>query len=59
MRAPILQLSAPASAMSPVPGAHHLKPSSRRAGRGRLIIDADTYSEVQTPLVGVDALRRR
>lgn len=51
MGAPILQLSAP-SAASPVQGAPHLKPRRRRPGLAQLILDADNYTMVQTPIVG-------
>ncbi|KMV15936.1 type VII secretion protein [Mycolicibacterium conceptionense] len=59
MLAPMLQLAAPPSTADPVGQAWHLKPARWREGQGRLIVDAEEYSMVQTALVDVDEVARK
>jgi S-DNA-T family DNA segregation ATPase FtsK/SpoIIIE len=53
--APILQLAGQPSSGTPIGQAFHLKPSRWRAGQGRLIVDAEDYTLVQTALLDTDA----
>ncbi|GJF08907.1 hypothetical protein NGTWS0302_33060 [Mycolicibacterium cyprinidarum] len=59
LMAPILQLAGQPSSGQPVGQAYHLRPSRWRAGQGRLIVDADTHTMVQTAFVDVDEVAAR
>ena len=54
--APILQLAGQPSSGTPIGQAFHLKPSRWRAGQGRLIVDAEDYTLVQTALLDTEAV---
>ncbi len=54
MMTPILQLAGPPSSGDPIGQAFHLKPSRWRTGQGRIIVDAEDYTMVQTALIDVD-----
>ncbi len=54
MMVPILQLAGQPSSGQPTGQAFHLRPTRWRAGQGRLIVDADTHTMVQTALIDVD-----
>jgi S-DNA-T family DNA segregation ATPase FtsK/SpoIIIE len=55
--APILQLAGQPSSGSPIGQAFHLKPVRSRPGQGRLIVDSEDYTTVQTALIDTEAPR--
>jgi S-DNA-T family DNA segregation ATPase FtsK/SpoIIIE len=55
--APILQLAGQPSSGSPIGQAFHLKPVRWRTGQGRLIVDAEDYTLVQTAFIDTDSGR--
>lgn len=57
--APILQMASQPSSGDPVGQAFHLKPARWRTGQGRLIVDAEDYTMVQTAHIDVDAVARQ
>lgn len=59
MMAPILQLAGQPSTGQPIGQAYHLRPSRWRPGQGRLIVDADSHTMVQTAFVDVDETAAR
>lgn len=59
LMAPMLQLAGQPSSGQPIPQAFHLRPARWRAGQGRLIVDAETHTMVQTALLDVDAVADR
>ncbi|MFA5709914.1 FtsK/SpoIIIE domain-containing protein [Mycolicibacterium sp.] len=59
MMAPILQLAGQPSSGQPIGQAYHLKPARWRPGQGRIIVDAEDHSMVQTAFIDVDAVAAR
>ena len=55
--APILQLAGQPSSGSPIGQAFHLKPVRWRPGQGRLIVDAEDYTTVQTAFLDTESPR--
>ena len=55
MMAPILQLAGQPSSGSPIGQAYHLKPTRWRPGQGRLIVDAEDYTMIQTAVIDTDS----
>jgi len=55
--APILQLAGQPSSGSPLGQAFHLKPMRWRPGQGRLIVDAEDYTTVQTAFIDTAVAR--
>lgn len=53
---PILQLAGQPSSGTPIGQAFHLKPARWSAGRGRLIVDAEDYTQVQTAFLDTAAV---
>ena len=56
LMAPILQLAGQPSSGQPIGQAYHLRPARWRPGQGRVIVDAETYTMVQTAHIDVDVV---